>query len=72
MEPVLLTGRDEDDRPRRHLDRGATPSEESSSTGDDVDLILGVRLLRIAGACRERIRADAEISGSQVFAIVGA
>lgn len=71
VEPVLLTGGNEDDRPWCHLDGCVTPGKACSATADHVHLVLSVRLLPIAGTCPQGVRADAQVSRSNVFAVVG-
>jgi hypothetical protein len=67
---VLLARRDEQRIARCHVNGLSGGSESRAAGCDEVDLVLFMWLLRIAGASRNAVRAEAQAWSPEVFAIL--
>src|ERR1700687_1685352 len=69
-EAVLFVGLDEQHFPCRHVDGLPRGGEAGSAGRDEVDLVLFMWQLRIGGARRDAVGAEAHAWNTQVFAIL--
>src|SRR6185312_8465143 len=69
-EPVVLARRDVHDRPGLDLVLPAGAHQRAAPAEDDVDLVLGVRLLAVLPAYRDAVRPDREVGHAQVLSVL--